>query len=151
MAHFHCSSLPLQPDSVIDPGNWGRIIRNAGWSHNLSGRETILEHVRKNEFPHKPSRLDASFFFDNETEARFYAGSDGRHLTMLTYEVELLEPDAVQHIGDWRNVAAKGPLDLSWASNYWAGEMLPPHSDPAWPVQCREILAVTALRIVRRL
>ncbi len=151
MPHFHCTSALLAPGSVIEPGNWGRIIRNAGWNHNLSGRETTLEHVRQASFPHKPSRFDCAFLFDDENEARFYANSDGRQVTMIPYEVELLDSHAAQHVGDWRNVAASGPLDLSWASRYWEGQMLPPHQDAIWTAQCRELLALSPMRIVRRL
>jgi hypothetical protein len=114
-------------------------------------REVILEHVRAANFPDKPSRMDALFFFDDETEARFYAGSDGRHFSMMAYEIELLDPGTAQHVGDWRNVAARGPLNLDWAAEYWQGVFLPPHPDPAWPMACREVLAVSRARILRRI
>jgi hypothetical protein len=151
MLHFHCAASLLAPESIIEPGNWGRIIRNAGWSHNLAAREVILEHIRGVSYPQKPSRLDALFFFDDETEARFYAASDGRHVTMMVYEIELLDASAVRHTADWRNVSGRGPLNLDWASEYWQGVYLPPHPDPAWPVACREVLAVSQARILRRL
>lgn len=151
MPHFHCASLPLARGSIIEPGNWGRIIRNAGWPHNLSGRETILEHVRATQYSHKPSRFEAAFFFDDENEALFYANSDGRQITMITYEVELLSSAAPQHTADWRNVAASGSLDLKWASNYWSGQMLPMHADGKWNAACREVVAITAMKILRRL
>jgi hypothetical protein len=83
--------------------------------------------------------MDALFFFDDETEARFYAGSDGRHFSMMAYEIELLDPGTAQHVGDWRN------------AEYWQGVFLPPHPDPAWPMACREVLAVSRARILRRI
>ncbi|QDM17541.1 hypothetical protein [Tardiphaga sp. vice278] len=151
MPYFHCISTILNPGAIIEPGNWGRVIRNAGWAHNLSAREVVLEHIRQREFADKPSRLDAAFFFDDENEARFYANSDGRLITMIPYEIELVKPDAPQHFGDWRNVAANGPLDMTWANRYWQGQMLPPHQDALWHASCREVLAVTAMKIIRRL
>ena len=67
------------------------------------------------------------------------------------YEIELLDGKAPQHVGDWRNVAANGSLDLGWASRYWQGQMLPPAQNDVGTAQCREVLAVSAMRIVRRL
>jgi uncharacterized protein DUF2441 len=142
----------LEPGSVILPGNWGRILNAAGWSHNQALRETVFEHVRLHEFPDKPSRLDALFFFDDENEARFYASSGGREFTMLPYEIELVNPDAPKHVSDWRGLQPRTPLlDLSWVRDYWAGQMLPPHVEPLWTAKCREVLAVTPGRIIRRL
>lgn len=151
MAYYHCTSVMLRTGSIIEPGNWGRIIRKAGWAHNYSGREVTLEHIRQASFPDLPSRLDSAFFFDDENEARFYANSDGRELTMLPYEVELLDPQAPRHTGDWRNVAASGPLDLTWADRYWRGQMLPPFQNGQWTAVCREIIAVTPMRVVSQL
>ncbi|RXG88733.1 hypothetical protein EAS61_29135 [Bradyrhizobium zhanjiangense] len=143
----------LEPGAVILPGNWGRIIRLAGWSHNQAFREAVFEYVRQQEFPGKPSRLDALFFFDDENEARFYAESDGRQATMLAYEIELLSPHAPKHFGDWRGLQPQAPVvDLKWVRNYWAGEMLSPRQvDPDRTAACREVIAVSAARIIRRL
>lgn len=149
--YYHCSSALLRSGSIIEPGNWGRIIRKTGWAHNQSAREVILEHVRQASFPSSPSRLESAFFFDDENEARFYANSDGREFTMVPYEVELLDPAAPRHASDWRNVVASGPLDLTWAHQYWQGQMLPPFQGDLWAAACREMIAITPMRIVKRL
>ncbi|MCS3896413.1 hypothetical protein M2171_005546 [Bradyrhizobium japonicum USDA 38] len=152
MPYFHCSSTMLEPGSIILPGNWGRIIRSTGWPHNLAFREAAFDYVREQEFPEKPSRLDSLFFFDDENEARFYANSDGRQHTMLPYEIELIDGGAQQHHADWRSIQPTTPsIDLSWVKDYWTGQMLPPHQDSIWTAACREIIAITPARIIRRL
>jgi hypothetical protein len=148
---FHCSSTQLEPGSIIRPGNWGRIIRNTGWPHNQAFKEAALEYVRQQEFSDKPSRMTSSFFFDDEFEARFYAISDGRQNAMIAYEVDLLEPMAPQHVADWRGINPSGAVDLEWARSYWLGNFLPPHNTGTGLAACREVVANTALRIVKPL
>ncbi|WP_143275373.1 hypothetical protein [Bradyrhizobium canariense] len=100
-----------------------------------------------------PSRLDSLFFFDDEYEARFYATSDGRQATMLPYEIELLDAQAPKHFADWRSLQPQTPLvDLNWVRDYWSGQMLPPHRiDDNATAACREVIAVTPARIIRRI
>jgi hypothetical protein len=149
--YFHCSSSLLSPGSIIEPGNWGRIIKNSGWDHNCSFREVVLEHIRINEFSAKPSRLLSIFLLGDQTEARFYAASDGRQSTMLAYEVELLDPAAPTHSADWRHVAPEGELNLDWARAYWRGAHFPRLVEGEWDVECREIICASAARVLRRL
>lgn len=149
MPFFHCNSTPLEPGAVIKYGNWGRIIRNFGYAHNLAFREAVFEYVRSLEFPAKPSRLDCSFFFSDEQTTRLYLQMDpGRSGTLIPYEVELVDLTAPQHTADWRaSTDPVGNVDLEWVKDYWRGVMRP---SPAEPLQCREYLAKTDLRIVRR-
>jgi len=145
---YHCSSSQLAPGGVIQPGNWGRIIRSTGWAHNQAFKEAALEHLRATEFPDKPPRLMSSFFFDSEDEARFYGISDGRQTTMIPYEVELIDPLAPRHTADWRAVSPAGTVDSDWSRTYWLGTSPPP--PPQHPgIACREVIAVTPLKIVR--
>jgi hypothetical protein len=151
MPHFHCTSSPLGIGSIIEPGNWGRIIANFGWKHACANREVTLEYVRQTEFTDKPSRLRSVFLLDDETEARFYAASDGRGTTMIPYEVEVLNQSAPIHNADWRHVNPEGPLDMEWARNYWRGIQFTRHTNVEWDVACREVICESAIRIIRRL
>jgi hypothetical protein len=137
----------LEPGAVISPGNWGRIIKQLGWQHGRSVFEVALEDQRARNFSHLPSRFDASFFFDDEGEARFYQAAQNL-VTHLVYEIEPSDPAAAQHQTDWRNISPSGSLDNDWTHRYWAPIFQPPH--PNGHV-CREVLAVSPLRVLRRL
>ena len=63
ISYFHLSGAMLEPGSLILPGNWGRVIRSAGWRHDYSLRELALEDARVSRYPDRPSRLDAAFIF----------------------------------------------------------------------------------------
>jgi hypothetical protein len=149
--YFHCSSSLLSPDSIVEPGNWGRIIKNVGWLHPSALKEVALEHIRAQEFPAKPSRLLSIFLLDDANEAKFYAVSDGRQTTMLAYEVELLNPAVPTHSGDWRHVAPEGELSLDWVRAYWRGEHFPRHVAGEWNVACRETICESAVKVIQRL
>jgi hypothetical protein len=150
MPFFHCNSTPLANGSIIQSGNWGRIILAVGWGHNQAFREAVFEHVRVIDFPTRPSRLNCSFFFDSEAEAIGYLRADGaRSMLMIPYEVELLSPEAPRHAADWRAATnAIGPVSLDWVYGYWRGEMREPVAEG---VMGREVIARTDMRIVRRL
>lgn len=143
---YHLSSAGLEEGSVILPGNWGRTIRKFGWQHGRAIYETILEHVRAQEFSHLPSRLECAFFFDDENEARFYWNGDLGRTLMRLYEVEILDPSRPVHRTDWRGISPQGPLDTTWAKNYWRGRFLPPEPNGH---SYTETLMVTRLRVIR--
>lgn len=122
---FHFAGPILEPGSVITPGNWGRIIARAGWSHGAALREMALEAAREQRFPHLPSRLASAFVFLTQDEARRF-----QHLPPPTrsgfefhclYRVSLKDTSAPSHIGDWRAVAPIGAIRPDWADVYWAG------------------------------
>ncbi|WP_052731806.1 hypothetical protein [Devosia geojensis] len=142
--YFHLNSTPLGVGSIVEPGNWGRIIRLYGLSHGRFAIEAAMEDVRANEFAHLPSRLEAAFFFDDVHEAKHYADADNSRRLMLLYQVELVDNRATLHRTDWRNNVPDGHLSLDWIRRYWLGEMLPPINGR----ECRELLATTPLRIV---
>jgi hypothetical protein len=149
MPFFHCNSTPLEPGSIIKFGNWGRIIKNVGWQHNLAFREAVFEDIREREFADKPSRMNCSFIFDSHQIAELYRRMDmGRAATMIVYEVEPVTPGAPRHSADWRAATdAVGPVNLEWVRDYWRGVMRPPIDG----IECREVLALSDLRIVRRI
>jgi hypothetical protein len=144
---FHFNSTPLAPGSVILPGNWGRIIRLTGSRHPEWNREQILERIRQAEFSALPSRFESVFFFSSKAAADKYRVMPGSALLVM-YKVELLDPSAPQHEADWKGT---GPYedDGKWARRYWSGDVMPDR--PGLPgALSREMLAVTALRVIRR-
>jgi hypothetical protein len=109
----------LAPGSIIEPGNWGRIIRTMGWRHDLAIREMALENARVLRFPHRPSRLDSVFVFLTADEARNFRSriqAFGHH---ILYRVRLADPSAVSHITDNRFSGPQGALHHDWADMYW--------------------------------
>jgi hypothetical protein len=145
---FHFNSSLLEPGSIIRPGNWGRIVRAFGGRHPEWERERILERIRQTEFAHLPSRWGCVFFFENASEAEHYSVTHNANGILLLYEVEVTNPQACQHVADWKGT---GPYDSDeWARRYWHGDVMPGRGPAPGPL-CREVLAVTSLRIVREI
>lgn len=144
---FHCTQAYLAPGSTILPGNWGRIIRAAGHSHNLAVRESVLEHVRQTEYDHLPSRLDAVFYFDTIIQMRAYL----HHQQMAfvnVYEVSAAE-QSIEARTDFRRVQPIGPADFTWARQYWAGSPFLSGMGAEPPTNFTETFSVTPLIISR--
>ncbi len=147
MRYFYCYSLPLEVGSVIRPGNWGRILRTySPQSHPnnwLLARELAYELVRVKSFPNKPSRFDCLFVCLSETELNEFRASSNRHLD-LGYEVELVDPTAPSHLGDWTlanmEISDNLPVFESRASLYWQATS---------PIAKPEFLTQSPIRITR--
>ena len=82
---FHIAPMLLGAGSVILPGNWGRVLKLYTNANDVFYREHILETIRANEYPDKPSRLNALFVLDSFEEAQRYLNINNR--TGLIYEV----------------------------------------------------------------
>ncbi len=146
---FHCASALLAPGSIIEPGNWGRMIRtylpNEGGTFGVAFREMILEQERLSIAPAKPSRLDALFACRSEADLRHFMQANGRFRD-IPYEVELIGP-APLHYGDYTlplfvpDVASFETF-AARARSYWAGLS---------PVQNVEVLIGGPVKITQRL
>lgn len=158
MNYFHLAGPQLAVGSVIEPGNWGRIIRRASWAHNLAIREMALEHARALRFPSRPSRLDAAFVLPTREEAeRFQSKEQGFNMHVL-YRVTLRKPDSDIFITDWRLCTPCGAFRNDWPDAYWsgvdeAGRGSVPGID--WPTgeegaPHREVLTLSQLQIEER-
>lgn len=141
---FHVAPILMEVGSTIVNGNWGRIIRK--YNRNNAGevlyREHILELVRAESYPDKPSRLNSIFLLPTIDEARKY-----KHLLSqwgVIYEVEI-DPNVTIHIGNYQKVI---PLNnqslidnmLNCANEYWAN---------AWTGDFLEVLYPQPVKIVR--
>ena len=100
--YFHVCPLPLEPGSVISPGNWGRIIRsyvNANVNQDqlwIMFREQTFELIRRTNFPDKPSRFESTFLFESLEKATLFKQQNNR-IFDLTYKVELIDHEAPKH------------------------------------------------------
>lgn len=109
--YFHVSDRQWNVGDVIDPGNWGHLIRahsnvaivpNAGIDvaphHRNFMWEAALEVARRAYAAHKPSRLGIVFLFPQQADALTFQGMIGGQARV--YEVTPLNPADPHHHGD---------------------------------------------------
>lgn len=148
MAYYHSAPLSLAPGSIIQPGNWGRILncyrcvlhqteQNA-W---MLAREMIFETVRASKYPNLPSRLSCGFVFESLDDANKYLGEFTPWNSL--YEVELTDPSALVHHAGFNLVKFPQanieflPAVVNCAERYWQGR----------DIEIPEILTKSSLRI----
>lgn len=143
--YYHSAPLILQPGSIIQPGNWGRILNcyrqphvNNAW---ILAREMAFETIRTSEFSHLLSRLSCAFVFENLDHANQY--KDQFSPWNPLYEVELVTPEAPLHRAAFNLVRFPGdqteflPVAISLAKKYWRGE----------EIEVAEVLTKSPLRV----
>ena len=145
--YFLCS-YPLAPDSIIQPGNWGRIMN----SYNLANpniywlplRELMFENIRLKEFPAKPSRFSSAFLCESVEDAKAFRQASSRFFDLL-YEVSLVNPELPNHRGClslFDNANQGNMIDLeNRARYYWAGTN----------IQKPELISISPIRILRNI
>jgi hypothetical protein len=131
--YFHCAGISLAPGSIILRGNFGRIIRAAGPSHNFYWRETALEERRLRLGSPAPSRLKCAFAVPTVEVARNFMQA-GRGLDVL-YEVEAVDQSIEPFVADFNLV---NDVERFWTSV--------PETHPT-----AEVLLDADLRILRRI
>lgn len=127
--YYYCCSLPLEPGSIIKPGNWGRIIKTytpqASPNSWLLVRELIFEKVRQENFPDKPSRFDSIFLCFSENDIKEFRNSNNRFLDVI-YKVELVDQNRPTHTADYTlaNIQQNDNFStfVEKAKKYWEGE-----------------------------
>lgn len=143
--YFHCAPIGLSPGAVIQPGNWGRILRLYEITNNQINqqavREVILELSRQIHAPNKASRLKSVFVC--ETLADAIAFRDKHQRLQHIYEVVPVREDAPMHVGNYELVIASFPARyfeamFDFAKDYWSG----------LPVGSHEVLFECAVCIV---
>lgn len=158
MPLYHLTMTRLREGSIIEPGNWGRLVRkyenatlrNSQFGGNLAGwiiaRELVLELERVKNFNGLPSRFDSSFSFRDAENVERYRLKNDIHKAQVLHEIEFVEPAAVTHeasvsLLDWP------PPDHSFltvmgnmAAEYWKG---------AVAGDVREVVSASALRVLR--
>lgn len=144
--YFYCYSLPLGAGSIINPGNWGRILRTYTQQTNPQAwvliRELVYESVRREHFSFKPSRFDSLFLCTTEADLMTFRANTGRHLD-IGYEVKLVDPQATSHLGDWGAANTQGnanvPAYENLAQTYWQ----------AASITKPELVTTSPIRIIR--
>jgi hypothetical protein len=95
MQHYHACSTMLAIGSVILPGNWWRIQQMIGTNDPIYQMECMLENVRVNLFPQKPSRQASCFVCPDIASIKSFIST--RAPCSLCYKVEFITPDVVTH------------------------------------------------------
>lgn len=154
-SYFHLSGIVLRPGSIIEPGNFGRIVNAMGAQHEHWMREQALEAARVKNHAAKPSRLDAAFVSIDEAEARSFRARIPGFTHHVLYSVSLLDPSSPSHLTDTRLCAPQGNGQYNWADLYWRDYdpealIIPGLGSLAAAtkgVACREVLTLSPLRI----
>ena len=158
MSYYHLSGAMLANGSIVEPGNWGRVIRAWGWQHTLAMRECALEDSRIARFSHRPSRLESAFVLPSLDEAKFFRNQTNGFQQHILYRVSLCDDGASSHITDSRLCSPQGTLRPNWADIYWLDLEQQASAIPGinWlevvnGVQLRELLTLSKLRIEERI
>lgn len=127
--YFHRAQALYVTGERILPGNWGRLIRANGPRHAAFYREYMLEKIRGDEFPDRPSRMDAAFAFVDEEFALDWARTP--NIVEYVYAVRLAKPDGVHHLADMSLIDRLNDFRSfegveSCARKYWRGEVVDP-------------------------
>jgi hypothetical protein len=151
MPLYHTNQEDLPPGSIVQPGAWGGRVLEQRDKHQSWKREIILEAVRLLDFPDKPSRFNATFSCELLETIRCY---HGQHCPQdFIYEVELVDPAAPQHKGDFNAVEPMRGRSETFnqiAVKYWLYSLKTNVAE--WPgVECSEIVSASPLRILKRL
>lgn len=101
--YFHCAPITLAPNSIIQPGNWGRILNHYETTNgqiNLNAvNEGLLEWARRALAPTKPSRLSCVFTLPTLAEAIVFRD---KHQRMgVIHEVRPTDDKSKRHDGDY--------------------------------------------------
>ena len=145
MRYYHACSTMLAIGSVILPGNWWRIKQITGANDPIYQKECILENVRANLFPQKPSRYASCFVCPDIASIRAFINTHTPY--SLCYEVEFMHPAAVTHsvpydffslqdekaLQTWAEIAAKA---------YWSWDA---QQKSQYPM---EVFAESPIRII---
>jgi hypothetical protein len=148
-SYFHFAPILLAPGSVIEPGNFGRIIRLRGAAHDLYRREMAYEAVRQQHFPSRPSRLDCLFCFPTKEEAELCLLHIKGYAESILYEVESNESSP--HIADMNNALQNFALpafDINVIAYYWRGWQRSPDLQA---VMLREVLLRSPVTVAHRI
>lgn len=146
--YFHCAPIKLGMGSVIEPGNWGRLVRAKYVSGVAEGTSRIIfemayESMRLAFNPDAPSRLDCVFACPTLETALFYRDNhaDGN----IVYRVASLDESRPVHVTSWSLYGLGNGLDYQQSEAriraYW--------TEP--PSENFEVLIGGAVRVLEAL
>lgn len=132
---FHLTMVRLGRGSIIEPGNWGRLLSRyespAEPGQKVFGnpwvlaRELVFEAVRVESFSAKPSRFSSTFALVSEEQALAYRTRYNLKLKQVLHRAELVDPASPLHAGivsDWPpgGMPFLAPMRAK-AVDYWSG------------------------------
>jgi hypothetical protein len=123
--YYHVTHPLLHIGSIIDNGNFGRLLEKYDehfGDPKILYREEVLELVRKEKYPNKPSRLYSIFLCSSHSVALDYCNIYMQNSNI--YKVEIIDCTKQTHSGFWCPPFPKGYLRsyaYSFAENYWKG------------------------------
>ncbi|OJZ70119.1 hypothetical protein B375_0209370 [Xylella fastidiosa 6c] len=140
--YFHCSPILLGAGSIIEPGNWGRMLSSYTKMDFKLWRESFLEYVRQQISPDKPSRLHAVFLLESLQDAITYRDiyASGTLVYEVTADLEVHRTHRGCYNFDF--VTGVDPLEhfRQIAEAYWTTE----------PISQVEIVTEGAVHVVGR-
>jgi hypothetical protein len=145
---FHCAPIPLRAGSVIEPGNWGRILRSSYLTGQNDGTTKIIfelayEAMRLAVKPQAPSRLDCLFGCPTYEGAQAYKSAHGP--ASIIYRVSMLDDGSPTHLTSWSLWGLGNGTNLQQSEerirSYWLGN----------PTENIEILVGGAVSVIERL
>lgn len=154
--YFHLSQALLAPGSVIENGNFGRMLDRytpgGEFDISLLYREEVFEFIRLTKYADKPSRLLSIFLLKNLEEAFQYMMFNAKNHNL--YEVEIIDTSKPVHEGAWCPPFPFGgslrKYTYDYASLYWSGSILSVTTQET-TVFPREIIVESPVRVLRRI
>ena len=152
--YFHFAQLRLAAGSVIEPGNFGRLLRCYRPTLNGQGfgnawllcRELIFEQARPAD---KPSRWQCCYVVPSEKDVQCYRAANDVFRLQIVHEVEFTQPSLISHTGalsflDMVDGSEFLEPERIAAQQYWSGA-------PGILEKGTEVLTASALRVIRSL
>jgi hypothetical protein len=118
--YFYATSNLIDIDSIVLPGNWGRLIKKIGVNHNRFLSEYILDNYRKIHYPQKLSRLNSLFLCESLEEVQKFIIQTARN-TDLIYKGVLIDPNPQIFKTNWDSANVFAPYEEieNICENYW--------------------------------
>lgn len=150
---YHITCIPLQKGSIIEAGNWGRIVKLYDYPlHQIAGnvlsKELILEATRRDIAPNKPSRLEAAFCCPTLDHIKHFKAANNRN-TEIIYKVSIRN-DYPTHYGNWNHVTPQNgnmffSTMIKLANEYWTEDWEHQH------IETPEIVTLSPLTVIERI
>jgi len=153
MSFYHLAPLRLGGGSVIEPGNFGRLLsrympseKRAFGNAWMLARELIFEQARPRQ---SPSRLSCCFALPTLRDVECYRKLVDPNFQQVLHEVAIVDQSLAQHrsarsfVTMQDDVVFLGTMQAK-AAKYWA-------ADPGDPAEGYELLTNSSLRVVKAL
>jgi hypothetical protein len=146
--YYWLASYDLKADSIVNPGNWGRIINKYSISFQscnpVALREYIFEVVRLKSFSYRPSRLECLFLSGSRNvidELKKQRPFD------ILYEVQIIDEKLGFFEADMRIAGfPANPQTIEgvalFADQYWRAE---------GEIDQKEVLTLSPIKIINKI